>query len=147
MMLYGASSVYATRINQLLGLEQAVERTMPSEVFTGLVVVDVSPLVGSLTQHIRSLVSALLSQLVVRTRASNRAIIEAFQTTERTVLRESTSPKECLQLVQDISAATTLLTEQRGQAMRNKEVDTFLERYRCGARGSGVTRARRRGLE
>ena len=107
--------------------------------YTGLVMVDVSPLKFELARHVKSLIGALLTQLVERTRASSLEIISALEHEERTVLRVSTSTEECLQLAKDIAASEALLAELTLKIHSNKEVEAFLEGYRCAAIGTETT--------
>lgn len=75
--------------------------------------------------------AALLAQIAERQLSSNQEIIVSFQQQEATILRQAQTTEECLQLSKDIADAELQLEELRETIAFSRDIDKFLEKYRC----------------
>lgn len=75
--------------------------------------------------------AALLAQIAERQLNSNQGIIVSFQQQEATILRQAQTTEECLQLSKDIADAELQLKELRETIAFSRDIDEFLEKYRC----------------
>lgn len=99
----------------------------------GLFIVNSGPMKYALLHRVAGFKAALLAQIAERQLSSNQETISLFHRQKETVLRQAQTTEECLQLSKDILAAEEQLEQLRGTISFSRNVDGFLEKYRCVA--------------
>lgn len=101
------------------------------QVTAGLFVVNSGPMKYALVHRVAGFTAALLAQIAERQLRSNQETISSFHRQQETVLRQAQTTEECLQLSKDIVIAEEQLEKLRETISFSRNVDGFLEKYRC----------------
>jgi len=123
-------SSYAEHISRLRAAAQAAQMAAPSEVWTGLLLVDTAPLKASLSDKAEAAVEALLSQLLRKSIDMYEHVCNRCETLTDELLRPASDTRAVLDLKGRLAAAEAEMDEMKSILAASKERDNFRLAYR-----------------
>ncbi|KAF5834888.1 hypothetical protein DUNSADRAFT_8192 [Dunaliella salina] len=121
---------YAEHIGRLRAAAQAAHVAAPSEVWTGLLLVDTAPLKASLGDKAEAAVEALLSQLLQKSIDMYEHVCNRCEALTDELLRPASDTRAVLDLKGRLAAAEAEMDEMKAILATSKERDNFRIAYR-----------------